>query len=302
MAVSIYIIKKYIKSALGKSSMTVNQDEGKCYSKDGIEGYYNNLTDKVLKFGFPGNELPVSEPAPGIKMYFSIAIFQYGLAAYDLFLLTKDESYLEKVKACAEWAVSNQDSNGGWKTFTYKRPDQLYSAMAQGEALSLLVRAHKAFSDDRYIECAHRAKLFMMKPVDEGGTTVYKDGSIYLYEYLNVPQVLNGWIFAAWGLFDYGKYLNNKLAIGEWENTVETMANKLHMYDHQYWSMYDDGTTLSNPFYHKLHIAMLNTMYDLTGIEEFRKYSQIFSLYQSKRLNRVRAFLVKVWQKILEKE
>ena len=282
--------------------MTVNQDEGKCYSKDCIEGYYNNLTDKVSKFGLSGNELPISEPAPGIKMYFSIAIFQYGLAAYDLFLLTKEKSYLGKVKACAEWAVSNQDPNGGWKTFTYKRPDQLYSAMAQGEALSLLIRAHKTFLDNRYIECARKAKNFMMQSVENGGTTVYNDGYIYLYEYINDPQVLNGWIFAAWGLFDYGKYLNDEFVIGEWKNTVEAMANKLHVYDHQYWSMYDDGTTLANPFYHRLHIAMLNTMYDLTGIEEFLKYSQKFSQYQSKRWNRIRAFVVKVWQKILEKE
>lgn len=301
MALSIYIIKKYLKILLGKNDMTVNQIEGRCYSKDGIAGYYNDLTEKITKFGSPDNQVPISEPAPGIRMEFSIAIFQYGLAAYDLYLLTKDESYLRKLKSCAEWALENQEQNGAWKTFTYKRPDQYYSAMAQGEALSLLVRAHKVFDDDRYIESAKKAKHFMMIPVDKGGTTIYKDGKIYLYEYVNEAQVLNGWIFSAWGLFDYAKYFNDNQTLEEWQNTVYTMAEKLPVYDHGFWSMYNDGNGLANPFYHKLHIAQLNTMYDLTGIDTFRKYSEIFISYQNNKWYRIRAFLFKVWQKTIEK-
>ena len=80
------------------------------------------------------------------------------------------------------------------------------------------------------------------------------------------------------------------------------MAEKLHFYDRGYWSMYNDGKGLANPFYHKLHIAQLNPMYDLTGIEEFRKYRDIFIGYQDKRWNRIRAFLYKVWQRTTEKE
>lgn len=301
MAISLYIIKKYVKVIAGKNDMTVNQDEGKCYSKTAVEGYYNNLTEKITKFGFPGNQIPVVEPAPGVKMEFSIAVFQYGIAAYDLYLQTNDQNYLGKLKACADWAIDHQEANGAWATFTYKRPDQLYSAMAQGEALSLLVRAHKVFGDDRYLAAARKAKSMMMKPVEDGGTTVYKDGKIYLYEYLNDSQVLNGWIFSAWGLFDYAKYLNDKRSMAEWDNTVNAMAEKLPVYDRGFWSMYNDGKGLANPFYHKLHIAQLNTMYDLTGIETFRQYRDIFIGYQSKRWNRIRAFLFKVWQKVTEK-
>ena len=200
----------------------------------------------------------------------------------------------------AEWAIQNQESNGAWRTFTYKRPDQIYSAMAQGEALSLLVRAHKVFGDERYIESAKKAKRFMMISTEKGGTTVYKDGKIYLYEYVNEAQVLNGWIFSAWGLFDYAKYFKDDIALREWQNTVDAMAEKLPVYDCSFWSMYNDGKGLANPFYHKLHIAQLNTMYDLTGIDVFRKYSEIFTSYQNKSWNRIRAFLFKVWQKTIE--
>ena len=302
MALSIYIIKKYLKILVGKNDMTVNQAEGKCYSLNEVEGYYNDLTEKITKFGFPSNQIPISEPAPGVKMEFSIAIFQYGLAAYDLYLLTNDESYLEKLKACVEWALDNQEENGAWPTFTYKRPDQLYSAMAQGEALSLLVRAHKVFGDDRYLASAKKAKEFMLIPVEKGGTTVYRDGKIYLYEYVNDAQVLNGWIFSAWGIFDYAKYFKDNIALKEWQNTVEAMAEKLPVYDRGFWSMYNDGRGLANPFYHKLHIAQLNTMYDLTGITAFKKYRDIFAGYQNKKWNCIKAFVIKLWQKTISKD
>lgn len=300
MALSVYIIKKYLKILFGKNDMTVNQVEGKCYSITEVEGYYNDLTEKITKFGFPGNQVPISEPESGVRMEFSIAIFQYGLAAYDLYLLTKDESYLGKLKACAEWALANQEETGAWPTFTYKRPDQLYSAMAQGEALSLLVRAHKVFGDNRYLASAKKAKDFMMLPVEQGGTTVYENGYIYLYEYVNAPQVLNGWIFSAWGLFDYAKYFNDSETMEQWNNTVHAIAKKLPNYDRGYWSMYSDGSGLANPFYHKLHIAQLYVLYDLTGIETFKKYHDIFQKYQSNIWNRTRAFIYKIWQKTIE--
>lgn len=280
--------------------MTVNQDEGKCYSKTAVEGYYNNLTEKITKFGFPGNQIPVVEPAPGVKMEFSIAVFQYGIAAYDLYLQTKGQSYLSKLKACADWAIEHQEPNGAWATFTYKRPDQLYSAMAQGEGISLLIRAHIALDNPKYLYAAKVAKTFMMKPISEGGTSLYHEGRIYLYEYLNAPQVLNGWIFAAWGLFDYAKFFNDEFAMTEWNNTVSAMVEKLPQYDNGFWSKYSDGRSVANPFYHKLHIALLNTMYDLTGIDTFKKYSDLFQGYQNKWWNKTRAFIYKFWLKLLE--
>lgn len=300
MALSLFVIKKWIGILSGKSVFTVNQDEGKLYSKTAVKGYYNNLTEKITRFGLPGNELPQTHVAQDMTIHFSIEIFQYGLAAYDLYLLTQDEQYLGKLKACADWAVEKIDKQGRWATFPYKRPNQLYSAMAQGEGLSLLIRAHQMFGDNKYAETAHHAKHFMMKPIEEGGTAVYKDGKIYLYEYLHEPQVLNGWIFSSWGLFDYAKYFNNAETMEQWNNTINAMAEKLPIFDKGYWSSYTDGAKLANPFYHKLHIAQLNVMYDLTGKEEFKKYYEIFSRYQDKWFNRKWAFLVKFIQKVLE--
>lgn len=289
-----------MKMLFGNSVFHVNQDEGKSYSINEVEGYYNDLTEKITRFGLQDNSVPKSFVDTGEEIYFSIAIFQYGLAAYDLYLQNNDQSMLSKVRACADWAVANQQNDGGWETFAFQDKEHPYSSMAQGEALSLLIRAYKTFGNSIYKVVADKALDFMLKPIENGGTTVYKDNGIYLHECTHKPCVLNGWIFSAWGLFDYAKAFNDDKILKVWNDTVRTMAKALPKYDNGYWSKYSLAKTIASPFYHKLHIAQLNVMYELTGNATFAEYAKIFIKYQSSWFCKKRAFLYKVWQKIMD--
>lgn len=123
MAISLFKIKKWTNMILGRSSYHVNQTEGKCYSVNQIKGYYNNLTEKITRFQVPGNEIPITHHDNGTVEYFSIAIFQYGLAAYDLWILNNDKSNLEKFKNCVDWAMENQENSGAWKPLINKIPN-----------------------------------------------------------------------------------------------------------------------------------------------------------------------------------
>lgn len=284
----------------GRSSLHVNQTEGQAYSKVSVEGYYNNLTEKVSRFGLPGNEIPKVFVDTGEQLYFSIAIFQYGLAAYDLYLINKDEQMLGKVKACADWAVENQDENGGWSTFAYQNTKNPYSSMAQGEGISLLVRANKVFGDDKYLKAARMAKQFMLTSLDEGGVAKYEDGKIYLYEFPTEPLVLNGFIFSSWGLFDYAKAFHDDETMALWKQVADTIADCLPTFDTGFWSMYNNVNKIASPFYHALHIAQLNVMYDLTGDERFRDYAQRWDKNRKNWFNGKRAFITKAIQKIKE--
>jgi predicted RNA-binding protein with PUA-like domain len=40
---------------------------------------------------------------------------------------------LDKIIACSNWAVDNQEQNGAWNTFSYDNKEHPYSSMAQGE-------------------------------------------------------------------------------------------------------------------------------------------------------------------------
>lgn len=284
----------------GKSAYHVNQNEGICYSKTELTGYYNNLTEKITRFGMPGEEIPVTADEDGTKRHFSIAIFQYGLAANDLYLTTKDESMLRRMKNCANWAVENQLENGAWKTFEPQNPKYPFSSMAQGEGISLLTRAYKITGNSNYLNAAYKAFQFMLKSRTDGGVADRSDNDLYLYEFTYMPLVLNGWIFSAWGLLDFYKATSDEEALKTWETSVASIAKSLPSFDCGYWSKYNSAERLASPFYHRLHIAQLNVMYILTGMAVFSDYAKRWEKQLNNPINKTIAFIVKVYQKIVE--
>lgn len=299
MGVSLYKIKKWYKMLAGKSISHVNQDVGTCYSKSGVTGYYNDLTEKVTRDN-PDILVPKYHVDTGEEIYFSIGIFQYGLAAYDLYLQTKEETYRKKLIACADWAYDNQQIDGSWVTFSYENPEHPYSSMAQGEGISMLIRAHIISGDERYMLAIRKAKDFMLKPISEGGTTDYQGDDVYLYECTHNPLILNGWIFSLWGLYDYSKYIEDDRIKVVLNSTLKSLKKKLPEFDIKYWSKYEDGKRICSPFYHRLHIAQLRVMYDLFGEEIYKEYADKWETYQRSFWKPKRAVLKKALQKILE--
>lgn len=299
MGVSIYKIKKWYKMLTGKSISHVNQGIGTCYSKTKVAGYYNDLSEKVTKDA-ESILVPKYHVDTGEEIFFSIGIFQYGLGAYDLFLKTGDDIYKNKLLACAAWAVENQQVDGSWMTFAYENPEHPYSSMAQGEGISMLIRAHIVTQDERYIVAVYKAKDFMLKPIDEGGTASYSGGDVYLHEYTHSPLVLNGWIFSLWGLYDYYKYTNETEAKRVLDSTLVSLKKKLPVYDIKYWSKYEDGRRVCSPFYHGLHIAQLKAMYDLFGDQIYKDYADKWETYQNSFWKSKRAFIHKAMQKVIE--
>lgn len=300
MGISFYKLKKWTKMLTGNSISHVNQGIGKVYSVKNITGYYNDLTEKVTKREDLGENVPMSSVDTGEIIYFPIEIFQYGLGAYDLYLLNNDKSMLTKVKAASDWAVNNQQNNGSWITFTYENPDHPFSSMAQGEGISLLLRAYLGLKEDKYLIAAKKAVQFMLLPLEQGGTTKYDGNDIYFYECTEDPLILNGWIFSLWGIMDYCKYFEDNEIKSVLNKTLSTLEKRLSDFDIGYWSLYEDGMRICSPFYHKLHIAQLNVMYELTGSDVYKKYADKFEEYQNKRINRNRAFVEKAMQKLFK--
>ena len=300
MGVSFFKIKKWTNMLFGKSVYHVTQAAGRCYSKEQIKGYYNDFTQKVSRFGRADNAVPTTRMDTGEEIYFSIAVFQYGLAAYDLYCMEQDENHLEKFINCAAWAVENQQEDGSWVTFAYEDPEHPNSSMAQGEGISLLLRAYIQTGDESYMTAAVKAKDFMLLPISQGGTTLYKGEDVYFYEFTHSPLVLNGWIFSIFGLYDYCKLTGDAEAREILQKTLQSLANSLPGYDNGYWSKYDDHKRLASPFYHDLHIAQLKVMYDLFEIQAYAQYAHKWDAYRKRFLNPKRAFVQKALQKILE--
>ena len=281
MSITAYNIKKWTRMCLGKSILHVDQGEGKIYSIEEIKGYYNDLTEKVTKLQEIGkNNLPFLNTEDGRKIEFPIQIFQYGLGAYDLYLINQDESMLDKFYCSVNWAIENQGNNGEWNSFGYKYPDAPYSSMAQGEGASLLLRAYVETKKDLYLNAAKKALEFMLISNKNGGTALYRDNEIFLLEYTCQPVILNGWIFSIFGLIDYLKISPND----------EYIKNKYEIKDR-----------IASPFYHKVHINQLKVLYKITNREIFNEYSKKFERYKNNIFFRAKALMIKIMQKIKEK-
>lgn len=304
MALTMFQLKRWIKMISGRSIDHVNQDLGKCFTTDSLSGYYNNLTEKVTKSPIPleSDELPTLITEKKERVYFPVGIFQYGLGAYDLYIQTDDRRYLRRFFLCADWALTHQDRQGRWNNFFFYSPDTPYGAMAQGEGASLLIRAYKESGEKKYLDAAKRALDFMLLPLEEGGTTNYENDRAYLMEYTFKGMVLNGAIFAWWGLYDYvcatndSGFYKNKL-----QQTLDSIIFTLPSFRNRYWSMYSLDGLIASPFYHNLHIAQMQAMYKLTNEEIFNKYAIRWRKQQKNVFCHSLAFVIKAIQKITEK-
>jgi len=293
-----------MKMLLGKSVEHVHQGTGKVYSKSEMKGYYNDLTEKVTMdlSLLHTDRLPLIKQLDGKYIYFPVAIFQYALGCYDLWLLKHDEVYKDKFIQCVKWALENQDEKGRWANFSHVYPDAPFGAMAQGEGASVLLRAYVMTNDSEYCVAAQKAIDFMLQDIKNGGTTEYTTGGdVVLREYTNNSTVLNGWIFAWWGLYDYvittkddGRYKHLL------DRSLRCIIASLPLFKNKYWSLYDLDGKMTSPFYHNLHIAQMKVMFNLTGEAIFNEYACRWERQQNDILCKSLAFIVKAYQKIKE--
>lgn len=246
--------------------------------------------------------------------YNPIAIAQYGLGNYNLFQTTLDPAREAKFLQAADWLLSNQERNAAglsvWNHhFDWEYRTRLkapwYSALAQGQGVSLLVRAHQATGDRRYLAAATRAVEAFLVPTGEGGVTFEDDwGNTWFEEYITSPptHILNGFVWATWGVFDYFLATSSAVAKELLAKAIGSLARNLKDYDTGFWSLYERpgarGRMLASPFYHSLHITQLAVLHAWTGERLFRQFAERWDGYRRNRGNRARALAEKSFFKL----
>lgn len=168
--------------------------------------------------------------------------------------------------------------------------------------MSVLVRAFSTTGDDAYLEGARRALALMRTPIERGGTCWLAPEGLVLEEVpFMVPKtILNGWIFALYGLYDLAIADDSQEAQETLEATLSALLARLRMYDAGFWSFYDTSGTLASPFYHRLHIAQLEAL-ELSYPEHagrFRTLRETFEAQLASRPSMARAVAVKSYQKL----
>ena len=138
------------------------------------------------------------------------------------------------------------------------------------------------------------------KPTHEGGVAFTDErGDLWFEEYIVSPptHILNGFLWASWGVYDYFLATGNTSAQQLFTAAVRTMRANLDRYDLGFWSLYEQSGTrlpmVASPFYHQLHIVQLGVMYRLTGEEIFIQFAERWANYARSRIHRTRALCYK---------
>lgn len=237
--------------------------------------------------------------------YNPIAVAQYGLGNLSLYSSTGQQSRMGRCLGAADWLVRNLEVNSSgmhvWNhhfDWEYRTPLKApwYSALAQGQGISLLVRTHQATKRPNYLEAATRAFDAFTASTGEGGVTTFdREENCWFEETIVDPptHILNGFIWASWGVLDYHLHTGCPAAEQLFRSSVATMKRTLLDYDVGYWSLYEQSGTrmkmLASPFYHRLHIVQLRVMERLTGEPFFGLIADRWEEYQRSRWRRTRA-------------
>lgn len=238
-----------------------------------------------------------------------IAIAQWGLGNYTLFCRTQNDERKTKFLAASDWLCEHLETNSHglrvWNhhfDWEYRSPLKApwYSALAQGQGISLLVRAYRKTGANAYLEAAERVFKSFLKSTHEGGVAFRDDrGNLWFEEYIVSPptHILNGFIWAAWGIYDYFLATQSQPARDLFEQAVTTLRANLDRYDLGFWSLYEKSNTVlpmvASPFYHRLHVVQLRVMHRMTGDEVFARYADKWETYTRSRAKRTRALCYK---------
>ncbi|KFM77791.1 D-glucuronyl C5-epimerase, partial [Stegodyphus mimosarum] len=195
-------------------------------------------------------------------------------------------SHMAHFFAAANWLVNRQDENGGWRNMVTRKLSNgmlelapgWYSAMAQGQAMSVLTRAFRVTGDLHYLEAALRAiKLFNIRSEQKGILTTFLGKYVWYEEYPTIPSsyVLNGFIYSLFGLYDVQQSGSHKLCreAGKlFDNGLISLKQMLPLFDTGSGSVYDlrhfslgVAPNLARWDYHSTHInqlLFLSTIHD----------------------------------------
>ncbi|MBV8726838.1 MAG: hypothetical protein JO233_03555 [Candidatus Eremiobacteraeota bacterium] len=236
--------------------------------------------------------------------YHPIRIAQFALQAHAKWIQMRAERSLRAFIAQADWLRDNQQRCGavdgcyafGFPWLRYGARAGWISAMAQGEAISVLLRADEMVPRAGYLEAAMRAAMPFRSDVKNGGVVSRTSMGDLFFEEVAVekpPHILNGHIFALWGLWEL-----HRLTQEEWLRTlvteaVKTLCRRLPLYDSGYWSYYNllsyDGfRPVATLKYHAFHIAQLRVLAAMCNERSFGGVADRWEAYQKDHVSRLR--------------
>lgn len=240
-----------------------------------------------------------------------VTLCQYALGCLWRFHATHTQSEFKKFLRCADWLCTDAHVLNGaafwlhrWIEPQYHLPNPWVSAMAQGEAISVLLRAFEVTGSQHYLEYAHKAfQSFFHQSGDFTCTIPLDEHSWWFAEYPggnSQTYVLNGHIFALLGIYDYFRFQQTPEARQLWHYGLHGLRVQLSGFDNGYWTWYDSGQPhIAATMYHTLHILQLEVLDALLHVSWLPAYIQRWSSYSTSPYCRFRQRLRGIRERLL---
>jgi hypothetical protein len=144
----------------------------------------------------------------------------------------------------------------------------------------------------------------MRRDVKDGGVCWYDGEDLFLEEFPGSDRdtVLNGWIFAWFGLYDYLLAFADGSVAEFFSRCQRSLLRTLEQFDAGFWSYYSNGTRrLASPFYHRLHLSQLEAVSQvLTEADPVRQVQERWAAYERNWAFKCWAITRKAVQKLRE--
>ena len=226
------------------SAKRLRLSPGRRVDQSRLRGYYIDFHPKTLS--------DATWPPPWLQEgYGYVKLAQVALGHFEDYVATGDAaSFAFADSACAFLVAAQQPAGtpdeGGWRhgfAFVHRselRPPWL-SAMAQGQAASLLLRVYVETGRGELAESALLAMRPFERSAEQGGVTSTVGTRLFAEEYPTVPgsHVLNGAVFALWGVRDVAETLNEPFVRRLHDDLLEGLVATLPQFDLGNWSRYD---------------------------------------------------------------
>lgn len=218
--------------------------------------------------------------------YFPINISQYGFILHADWLTNKKPVTMDKLTKCLDKLEQLKDENDIQCVWWHKFHNEKYnlkppwaSAMAQGECISFYLRMYQILGDEKLLKTALKAYRFMRDDMSKTGVRRRdSQGNLWFEEYPSDPPsfVLNGFIYAIFGLYDLYRITRNKEVKEDVDDCITTLKENISKFDCGYWSLYDlQKKELVRYYYQKnVHVPQLEVLYKLTEEKIFKTYKE----------------------------
>ena len=219
-----------------------------------------------------------------------VRIAMLGIACYQEFLVTNDSVYFKRMQnqlhyfrdsSYWDFAFDGKGIGLPYSTDYHDLKAPWYSGMAQGLALSFLLRNRELTGDTSLDQTMHKIAYFMVQPEEQGGTLSMHDTEPWIELYPNsavAKHVLNGSINGFIGLYEYCKVFpgNTRLETLR-DRCYEVYRDRLPLFTNTGWSRYDLSGNFCNPLYLRYQIYEMLQLFQLLNDDLFRRQALLWS-------------------------